>query len=141
MVTEEIVVQTYVIGPAIVMGVLIGLIEVVFVHSDEAGMGWFTHALHALPFTLFFVFASMNISFVIGWLNLAITANWYVEFGIRAVIGIIAMMKIAGAAAIAGKVGERWYHTLILGIIIILAPYAWELVAPMVGPMLPIWLQ
>ena len=141
MVTETVVEVTYVIGPAIIMGILIGLIEVVFVHSDEAGMGWFTHALHALPFTMAFVFISMNISFVLGLLNLAITANWYVELGIRVLIGIIAMAKIASAAAIAGKVGERWYHTLIIGVIIILAPYGWDVMAPYVGHLLPTWLQ
>lgn len=141
MVTETAVEVTYVIGPAIIMGILIGIIEVVFVHSDEAGMGWFTHALHALPFTLAFVFISMNITFILGLLNMAITQVWYVDLGIRVAIGIVAMLKIGSAAAIAGKIGERWYHTLIMGVLIIVAPYAWDFLAPYLSGFLPSWLM
>lgn len=130
-----------VLVPALLMGIIIGLVEVFFVHSDETGMGWFMHALHALPFTMFFVFVSMNISFVFGLLNFAITEMWYVDLGIRVVIGIIAMVKIAGAAAIVGRVGEKWYHTIAIGILIIVAPYAWMFVGPMVTPVLPSWMQ
>jgi hypothetical protein len=127
--------------PALVMGIIIGFVEVVFVHSDEAGMGWFMHAAHALPFTMFFVFVSMNIGFVFDLLNLAITQNFWVDLGVRIVVGIIAMVKIAGAAAIVGKVGEKWYHTLIIGALIIVAPYVWDFIGPMVMPMLPAYLQ
>lgn len=130
-----------VLVPALLMGIIIGLVEVFFVHADEAGMGWFMHALHALPFTMFFVFVSMNISFVLNLLNLAITEVWYVDLGIRVVIGIIAMVKIAGAAAIVGRVGEKWYHTIVIGILIIVAPYAWQFAGPSIIPMLPSWMQ
>ena len=130
-----------VLFPALIVGVVIGLVEVFFVHADEAGMGWFMHAMHALPFTMFFVFASMNISFVLGLLNLGITENIWVDLGIRIVVGIIAMIKIAGAAAIVGRIGEKWYHTIIIGVLIILAPYAWALAGPSISPMLPSWMQ
>lgn len=130
-----------VLVPALLMGIIIGLIEVFFVHSDESGMGWFMHGLHALPFTMFFVFVSMNIGFVFGLLNLAVTEMWYVDLGIRAAIGIIAMVKIAGAAAIVGRVGEKWYHTIIIGVLIILAPYGWQLAGPSISPLLPSWMQ
>lgn len=130
-----------VLFPALIMGVIIGLVEVFFVHEDEVGMGWFMHAMHAIPFTLFFVFVSMNIGFVLGLLNLGITENIWVDLGIRVVVGIVAMVKIAGAAAIVGRIGEKWYHTLIIGVLIILAPYAWALAGPSISPMLPSWMQ
>ncbi len=134
-------IEGIVLFPALIMGIVIGLVEVFFVHADEAGMGWFMHALHAVPFTIFFVFISMNISFVFGLLNLAITENIWVDLGVRIVIGIIAMVKIAGAAAIVGRIGEKWYHTLIIGALIISAPYVWMFIGPSVSPMLPSWMS
>ncbi len=129
-----------VIAPALLMGIIIGFVEIIFVHADEAGMGWFMHSAHALPFTIAFVFVSMNISFVLGLLNIAITQNMWVDLGIRVVIGIIAMVKIAGAAAIVGKIGEKWYHTFIIGALIVAAPYIWNFINPFIMPMLPAWL-
>jgi hypothetical protein len=137
----KIVLEGIVLVPALVMGIVIGLVEIVFVHADEAGMGWFMHAAHALPFTMFFVFVSMNISFVFDLLGLAITSNMWVDLGVRIVIGIIAMVKIASAAAVVGRVGEKWYHTLIIGVMIIVAPYVWGFLDPFVTPLLPSWLS
>ena len=125
------------IWPAVVMGAVIGIIELVFVHSDERGLGWLGHGLHAIPFTMLFVFVSMNISYVFGLLNLAVTETLWVDLGVRVAVGLIAMLKVAGAAAVVGRVGERWYHILIIGALIVGAPYAWELVGPAVEPLLP----
>ena len=88
-----------------------------------------------------FVFVSMNISFVFGLLNLAITETLWVDLCVRIVIGIVAMVKIGSAAAIVGRIGEKWYHTLIIGVLIIVAPYAWDLAGPSITPMLPSWAQ
>ncbi len=132
-----------VLGPAIIMGLVIGLIEILFVHADEGAMGvtWISHALHALPFTVLFVFVSMNISFVLGLLNLGITESPVVVIIIRVVIAIIAMIKIAGAAAIAPGargVGEKIPHTLIIGALIFAAPYIWEYaLVGILGSLLP----
>lgn len=130
-----------VLVPALIMGIIIGLVEIFFVHEDEVGMGWFMHAMHALPFTMFFVFVSMNISFAFSLLNLAITENLWIDLGVRIVIGIIAMVKIGAAAAIVGRVGEKWYHTIAVGILIIVAPYVWVFAGPSISPMLPSWAQ
>lgn len=123
--------------PAVIMGGIIGIIELVFVHSDERGLGWLGHGLHAIPLTMLFVFASMNISYVFGLLNLPITENNWVNLGVRVAVGLIAMLKVAGAAAVVGRVGERWYHILIIGALIVGAPYAWLLIGPMIEPLLP----
>ena len=125
------------IWPAVIMGAVIGIVELVFVHSDERGLGWLGHGLHAIHLTMLFVFVSMNISYVFGLLNLAVTETLWVDLGVRVAVGLIAMLKVAGAAAVVGRVGERWYHILIIGALIVGAPYAWELVGPAVEPLLP----
>ena len=122
-----------VILPALIIGVVIGLIEMVFVHSDEIGMGWFMHGLHAFPFTVLFTFVSMNVGFVLGLSFMpSIIETWWVDLIIRLGVSIIAMLKIAAAAAIAGRVGERFYHTLIIGVLIFAAPYVWMFIGPFV---------
>ena len=124
--------------PAFVMGAIVGLIELFFVHADEVGMGWLLHGLHALPFTVLFVFVSMNVSFIYGFLPGGLTENLWVDLGIRAAVFIIGMIKIAAAAAIAGRVGERIHHTIIIGALIFASPYIWMFIGPFVP--LPAWL-
>ena len=123
---------SFVILPALLMGGIIGLIELFFVHADEVGMGWFMHGLHALPFTILFTFANMNVSWVLGFIPGGITETIFVDIGIRLAVSIIGMLKVAGAAAIAGRVGERFYHTLVIGALIFAAPYIWMLIGPII---------
>lgn len=129
--------------PAIIMGGVIGIVELLFIHSDEGAMGitWLAHGLHALPFTMLFVFISMNVTFVFSLLNLSIASNFAVNLGVRIVVAVIAMIKIAGAAAIAPGargVGEKIPHTLIIGALVLAAPYVWEFfLAALIGPLLP----
>lgn len=114
-----------VIVPVIVIGLLLSILELIFVHQDEAGMGWLKHGLHALPVMFVFIFISMNIPLVlkmIGWHE-----NIWIDIGIRVVVGIIAMIKISAAAAVAGRVGEKLPHTFIIGALIMIAPFAWEM--------------
>jgi hypothetical protein len=118
--------------PALLFGAIIGLIEMIFVHSDEIGMGWFMHGLHAFPFTMLFTFVSMNVSWALTFVPGGLTSSIWVDLGVRLVIAIIGMLKIAAAAAIAGRVGERFYHTAIIGGLIFAAPYVWMLIGPII---------
>ncbi len=114
-----------VIIPVVVIGLVLAILELVFVHQDETGMGWMKHGLHAIPTMFIFIFISMNIPLVlelVGWKD-----NMWINIGIRVVIGIIAMIKIGAAAAVAGRVGEKLPHTLIIGALIMVAPYLWEI--------------
>ncbi len=118
--------MSLVIVPVLIMGVILGLLELIFVHSDEQGMGWLNHGLHAIPMMWIFLFISMNLTFVyglIGW-----TPSLIHEVLIRGAVGVLAMLKIKGAAAIAGKVGVSFWHIFILGILLIAAPFIWDLV-------------
>ena len=122
----------FVIIPALIVGAVIGLIEMLFVHADEIGMGWFMHGLHALPFTILFTFVNMNVGFVLTFLPGGFAQSFWVELAVRAIVAVVGMLKIAAAAAIAGRVGERFHHTLIIGILIFAAPYAWDVIGPYV---------
>ena len=112
--------------PVLIMGLILGIIELVFVHQDESGMGWMKHGLHAIPTMLVFVFISMNIAYVTNLLN--IPDNMWITVGVRFVVGVIAAIKISAAAAVAGRVGEKLPHTLTIAVLIMVAPYIWELV-------------
>ncbi len=118
----------FVIIPALIMGAIIGLIEFFFVHQDEAGMRWFVHALHTIPVMMIFIFISMNLNWALGLIG--IEDNFTMELIARIIIGIIAMVKIAGAAAIVSstKIGEKKIHILIIGILVMAAPYLWDYV-------------
>lgn len=115
----------FAIIPVIVLGVILGILEMVFVHKDESGMGWMKHGLHAIPVMLIFIFVSMNIKWVLGLFNMQ--DNLWLTIGIRVVVGLIAIAKIQGAAAVAGRVGEKLPHTLVIAVLIMVAPFLWEL--------------
>jgi hypothetical protein len=126
--------------PAIVMGSLIGLIELFFVHMDERGLGWLSHGLHALPIAFAFTFVAMNLSYAANLVGFALHETFWVDLGLRAGLGVVAAIKVKSAAAIVkghNSVGEKMSHALIVGALIAASPYLWELVAPL----MPGWLS
>jgi len=119
--------------PVLVLGLVLGLLELIFVHQDEAGMGWLKHGLHAIPTMIIFIFISMNIGWVLGLFGDKIADNMWLDIGIRVVVGIIAMAKISAAAAVAGKVGEKLPHTIVIGVLVMASPFIWEIIACNIG--------
>lgn len=117
--------------PVLVLGLVLGLLELIFVHQDEAGMGWLKHGLHALPTMFIFIFISMNIGWVLGFFKME--ENLWLDIGIRVVVGIIAMAKISAAAAVAGKVGEKLPHTIVIGVLVMASPFIWDIIACNIG--------
>ena len=122
--TAAAAVPQLVIFPALAVGIILSLIELIFVHADEKGLGWLGHGLHAIPVMVVFIFISMNVNYALSLVGFQ--SNFYAEIGVRVLVGLIAMAKIAGAAAIAGRVGEKKFHVLIIGALVMLAPYLWE---------------
>jgi hypothetical protein len=112
------------IVPVLILGIILAIIELIFVHQDEAGMHWFTHAMHAVPVMFLFLFVSMNVEYVIALFKWPVSP--WIIIGVRVLVGLIAVAKIQAAAAVAGKVGEKMPHTLIIAALIVLAPYIWE---------------
>ncbi len=121
------------IVPALVMGGLIGLVELFFVHADESGLGWLSHGLHTLPIAMFLTFVGMNLSLAFNIVGFSLEENFWVDLGARVLLGIIATVKVKGAAAIvSGKnaIGEKLIHALIVGALIAASPYIWVYLAP-----------
>jgi len=122
--------ENVVIYPALVLGIIIGLIELFFVHADEnfRGSHWFAHGLHAIIFTILFVFINMNVDWVLNLINIQIP---YAQVVVRGIIAIVAFIKIQGAAAGAGKaVREKLWHTLIIVALITASSYIWLILKP-----------
>lgn len=118
----------------IVFGLIIALIEMYFVHADEAGLGWLSHGLHAVPTCLIFTFISMNAHWALSFIPPIANATWAL-YAVPIVIGLVAAVKVKTAAAIAkgGSVGEKMSHALMIGILIAAAPFIWMYV----GHLLP----
>jgi hypothetical protein len=120
--------------PVLSLGIIIGLLELIFVHSDEAGMGWFKHGLHAIPTMLVLLFVSFNIGPVSAMVGYPLEETFAIELGVRVLLGIIATVKVKAAAAIAGKAssfGEKFWHAATIGLLIAAAPYVWTFVEPL----------
>ena len=123
---------------AVIMGLIIGLIELFFVHADEAGMGWLGHGIHALPTAMLFVFIAMHVDLVFGLIGQAALQTQTTEIVVRSLIGLVAALKVKSAAAIAGRVGENWPHAIIIGALIAVSPYIWKYIGPIIMGFLPI---
>ena len=113
--------------PVVVLGLILAFMEMVFVHKDEAGLGWLAHSLHSIPTMFILLFISMNIDYVIGFTSW--TPTFWMVIAIRVVVGLIAMAKIRATVAVSGRVGEKWPHTALIAVLIVLAPYMWEYIA------------
>ncbi len=127
--------------PAIYMGVIIGIVELVFVHADEKGLGWLSHGLHALPTAFIFTFIAMNLEWAANMASIALASNFWLDLGLRVVIGLIAAIKVKSAAAIVkghNSIGEKMSHALIVGALIAASPYIWDIIEPLMPAWLPL---
>lgn len=124
------------IVPSLIMGVIIGIIEMFFVYQDEMSMGILaiTHALHTFPFAILFTFLTMHVEIILNFLPM-LPSTWVVVLGVRIFVGIIALVKVAGAAALVkgSMIGEKWVHSIIIAALIVAAPYIWGFIGPIVG--------
>jgi hypothetical protein len=118
----------FIIIPAIVFGILVGLIELTFLSQDESGMHWLKHGLHAIPIMILFTFIAFNITWALSLFK--IQDNLMIDIGARVFIGIIAMVKVKAAASITGRggVGESPTHVIIIGILMMGGPFIWDYV-------------
>ena len=133
------------IGP-LVLGLVIGLYELILIHRDEnfRGSHWFTHGIHSAFWAILAVFATMNAGFV--YENLTFLQNIpYLNnvLVFRIFIGLLTIIKIhAASAVIKTTIGsskglkETWWHSLIVGALVVLAPYIWPFIEPVVTPYL-----
>jgi hypothetical protein len=130
--------------PAIVAGLVIGIYEILLVHRDVTiPTHRFGHALHAVFIAIIAELAVFNVPFVFGiFPQLASIPYVGSVWGFRIIIGLIMMAKIHGVSAALKNVGmathgmrETWFHSLIVAVLVVIAPYAW----PFLAPYLPNW--
>ncbi len=123
-----------VIMPAVIMGFILGILEIEFVHNDERnyGIAWLGHALHAIPLMFIFVLISMNLHWAFGLVGINLKDNLMLDLGLRLAVGVLAMIKIMVASAIlrGTAVGEKFPHAFILGLLVAASPYIWMFIEP-----------
>jgi len=130
------------IGPAILMGIVIGFYEAHLVHNDEGHIrGAFKHSIHTIPVTMILVFIAMNVDYIVTFLpNVAFFKSAAFPHIVRAVVGIFAMLKLHGVSAIAGNVKgmqEKWTHAFVVAALIVATPYLFLLIEPMLKNIMP----
>ena len=149
MVFEEGVVPSFSgIMPIIVLGIVLGIYELILIHRDEnfRGSHWFGHGLHAVIFmlvALFFVFNTEYFLYITGIAEKGwplISNPWVV----RVIIGLILNIKMHATSAVikgglrgsmTGGMAEHWTHTTIVSALVVLAPLYW----PLIAMFLPEW--
>jgi hypothetical protein len=130
------------IGPAVLMGIVIGFYEAYLVHNDEGNIrGSMKHAIHTIPVTMILVFVAMNVDFVVTLLpNVAFFKSAMFPHILRAAVGIFAMLKLHGVSAIAGNVKgmqEKWMHSLVVAGLIVATPYIFIMIEPALKNIMP----
>ena len=128
------------IMPPIILGVIIGLYELILIHRDEnfRGSHWFGHGLHSAGWAILAVFITMNTEFVYANLTFLQTIPFIENILVfRIAIGLLTVIKVHGASAVVKTtVGsskgmkQTWAHSLIVGALVVLAPYIWPFLEP-----------
>ncbi|MBS3149565.1 hypothetical protein J4455_02615 [Candidatus Woesearchaeota archaeon] len=137
-----------VIWPAIYLGLIIGIYEIILLQKDvQVPMHRFSHAIQSFISIIIAVFASMNVDFILQTFTF-LQGIQFVNNPLifRIIIGLIVIIKIhlVSAAVSARGVGraygmrEKFVHTFIIGILIVVAPYIWGLIKPIVSEFLPV---
>ncbi len=133
--------------PALFIGAIIGLYEAILLHRDvTVPTHRFGHTLHAFVYAIVAVFITMNTAFVyttFTFLHQVPLLEHAIVFQI--IIGLITVIKIHGTSyAIRTRFGmmstgmaETWTHSLLVGALVVAAPYVW----PFLAPMMPAWLK
>ncbi len=143
MVLEEVAAQTLVWLPVIPMTIILGIIQLIFIHKDEPfrGSHWFTHGIHILIIMPLFLLAVFNAEYflqITGLAGMAFIGNkWVITWIIALIFGIKAY---AVSSVIKGGTGGRGMHEGILHVLIMVglvgaAPLYW----PIVAQILPEW--
>lgn len=133
-----------IIVPVLVLGVILGLYELFSIHADMnfRGSHWFGHGLHAIGIMIIALFATMNTVFFLEITGLANIGIPFITSPLilRILVGLILVIKMHSVSAISGGgkgLSEKWTHVLIISALVVIAPYVW----PFIAPLLPNWLS
>ena len=135
----------FIIGPALALGLIIGAYEYIVLARDvQIKSHKLTHGIQAVILSIVFVFATMNTDFVLTVIPaLQSIPVLGTVLGAQIAIGLIAAIKIHGASQALKTggggpgTGETWFHSILIGALIVAAPYAY----PAIEPALPSWIK
>ena len=138
-------VPTLIIGPSLALGLIIGAYEAIVIHRDvTVPTHRFGHMIHALILAVVFVFCTMNTEFVLKLIPaLQAIPLLGTVLGAQIAIGLIAVVKVHGVSQALKTggggpgLGETWFHSILIGALIVAAPYVY----PTVAPLLPAWIK
>ncbi|MDD5649929.1 MAG: hypothetical protein PHF86_05830 [Candidatus Nanoarchaeia archaeon] len=135
--------EELIIIPVFTIGIILGLYELILVHRDEnfRGSHWLGHGLHAITTMIIGLFIVMNTEYFLNVTNLInsgipLISNILV---VQIAVGLIINIKMHATSAVvhggglaARGMAEHWTHTTIITVLVILSPYVWPYLAPMV---------
>ena len=130
------------VGPALFMGLVIGLLEFLWVMKDEVGPSRFGHALHTVPISMIFVFLSMNVDWAIATFTFLATVPLMSNpLVFQIVIALIAGFKAYASSRVAKStvpgLHESAGHVVLYMALIVGAPYIWN----GIEPYMPEWIK
>lgn len=134
----------FMLVPPLILGAIIGIYEIILLHRDVTiPTHRFGHGVHAIVFAIIATFATMNTQWVFEMFAFLEGVPFMSPLVFQIAVGLIAMLKIHGvSAAIKTSIGgisvglrETWAHSFVIGALIVLAPYVW----PLIEPVMPEW--
>ncbi len=114
-----------------VIGLIISILEIIFIHRDEDvfGLGvWLKHGLHVLPVTIGSTILSLLIWYSYDFVSLYLPIQ-IPKLVLYTIFFIILTIIIHAKAAITRGVGESWVHCMIISILICTAPFYYPVVS------------
>ena len=135
----------FIILPAIISGLVIGIYEAILIHRDvTVPTHRFGHMIHALVIAVIATFITFNVPFTLSLFpflaNIPVLGS---VLGVRILVGFIMLVKIHGTSAALKSTGtstaglaETWTHSFIVAVLTIIAPYIWPFIAPLLPAVL-----
>ncbi len=136
------------IVPIVVLGIVLGLYELILIHRDEnfRGSHWFGHGLHSVIFMFVALFFVFNTEYFLSITGLG-DKGWPIisnPWAVRVIIGLILNIKMHATSAVikgglrgsmTGGMTEHWFHTTLVSALVVLSPLYW----PLLSNFLPEW--
>ena len=131
----------------VVLGIILGLYELIAIHSDLnfRGSHWIGHGVHSIVLMMVGLFAVFNWPLFLDVTTLAarnipfLSDVWIGRIAIGLILNLKmhAVSKVVHGQLSARGMAEHWTHTLLISTLVIVAPLYW----PFIEPALPAWLM
>lgn len=128
------------LAPALTVGLAIGIYEAVIIHRDVTlKKHRFFHIIHAIVLSMIFVFCTSNAKLILDLFPILKGVFFLGKpFGFQLLIGIISAIKIHYVSRVskgyqnAPGAKETWFHSILVGALVIAAPYVYPLIEPLI---------